>query len=141
SIGLIDLLATNEIPYWRAVSAGLLTTWAGEPRVREALLLGLRDTNALVRAECVHALDLLANEGESGVVESLRGSLDDSVRGVRVAAAWALRANLDLSSKPGAELLHCLANNADQPGGQVQQGMFALARGDAPQAASHYKKA
>jgi tetratricopeptide (TPR) repeat protein len=140
-IGLLGLLATNEIPYWRAVSAGLLEPWVGEPRVRDALLIGLGDTNALVRAECAHALESLASEAVPSVVQALRGSLEDEVRGVRVAAAWALRARLDLSSRAGGELLHSLAINSDQPGGQAQQGIFALSRGDAPKAALHYKKA
>src|ERR1035441_10469349 len=62
-------------------------------------------------------------------------------RWCRVRAAWALRASLDLHSRAGAELLHSLAINADQPGGQTQLGGFDLARGDGTQAAQHYAKA
>ena len=139
--GLLGLLATNEIPYWRAVAAGLLESWAGEPPVREGLLQGLSDTNALVRAECANALGPLLSAGVPDVVAALRRSLDDPVRDVRVAAAWALRASLDCSSRAGVELLYSLALNADQPAGQAQQGAFALARGDAAQAVRHYQKA
>ena len=139
--GLLGLLATSEIPYWRGVAARLLTPWAGEARVRNALLLGLSDTNALVRVECVHALEPLADQGVPGVVEALRRSREDSSRSVRVAAAWALRSSLDLHSRAGVELLHSLAINADQPAGQTQLGAFALARGDEAQAAQHYAKA
>ncbi len=140
-IGLRGLLATNDLPYWRAVAAGLLKSWAGEPPVRAALLRGLGDTNALVRTECVRALEQPAGAGVPDVVSALRRSLDDPVRGVRVAAAWALGAGLADSSRAGAELRHSLALNADQPAGQMQQGAFALARGDPQTAAGHYQKA
>ena len=63
SNGLLGLLATNEIPYWRGVAARILASWAGEARVRAALLVGLGDTNALVRTECAHALEPLAGAG------------------------------------------------------------------------------
>ena len=139
--GLLGLLATNEIPYWRAVAAGLLESWAGEPPVRDALLRGLTDPDALVRADCVHALEPLAGEDVPGGATALRRCLEDPVRAVRVAAAWALRSSLDRSSRAGTELLHSLAINADQPGGQAQLGAFALAGGDGAQAARHYEQA
>jgi tetratricopeptide (TPR) repeat protein len=140
-VGLLDLVVTNEIPYWRAVAAGLLEPWAGQPPVRDALLHGLKDSNALVRVECVHALESAAVPDLPGVVEALRARLGDPVRSVRVAAAWALRSSLVLSSKAGTELQHFLATNADQPGGQVEEGAFAVARSDELQASRHYAKA
>jgi tetratricopeptide (TPR) repeat protein len=78
---------------------------------------------------------------EATVAAALRRRLEDPVRGVRVGAASALRGNLDLTTKAGAELLQCLAINADQPAGQMQLGAFALARGNASEAATHYQKA
>ena len=42
--------------------------------------LRLSDTNALVRAECVHALESLVREGAPNVIQALRGSLEDQVR-------------------------------------------------------------
>jgi tetratricopeptide (TPR) repeat protein len=138
---LLDLLATNEIPYWRAVSAGLLESWEFQAPVRDALLRGLRDSNALVRAECVHGLEQAAATGGTEVTAALREKLEDPVRAVRVAAAWALRSTLELSSKPGAELVHFLAINADQPAGQMERGALALARGDGLEASRHYAKA
>ena len=136
---LLAVLATNEIGYWRAVAAGLLEGWASESAVRQALLSGLNETNALVRIECARALEAVAALPQIGM--GLGRCLEDPVRGVRIAAAWALRENLDLSSKTGKELLHCLAINADQPTGQMQLGAFALARSKPTQAAEHYRKA
>ncbi len=137
--GLVKMLATNDLAYWRAVAAGLLQPWAGEPEVRAALLRGLLDTNSLVRTECVQALQPLA--GEPASADALKLSLTDPVRAVRVGAAWALRANLDLASPAAKELLHCLAANADQPAGQMQLGAFFSVRGEATNAVEHYQRA
>lgn len=137
--GLLGLLATNELGYWRAVGAGLLQPWIGEPAVRDGLARGLNDTNALVRLQCARSLEPLASE--PGVATELQGRLQDPVRGVRVAAAWALRRTLDLNTGPGKELLRCLELNADQPVGQMQLGAFTLAHGEPDQAAAHYQKA
>lgn len=137
--GMLGMLATNELGYWRAVAAGLLQPWTGEPRVRDGLLAGLDDTNPLVRVECVRGLEPLVET--PAVTEALRQKLKDSVRAVRVGAAWALRASMDPTSKAGAELLQCLGLNSDQPAGQMQLGALALSRGDPTQAADHYQKA
>src|SRR5581483_390154 len=137
--GLLAMLATNEIGYWRAAAAALLGAWVNESRVQEALSDGLRDSNPLVRLECVRALELALQE--PGVPQALSRRLSDPSRAVRVTAAWALRDNLDLSTAAGADLQQCLAVNADQPAGQMQLGAFALARGDAAKAVSHYQKA
>ena len=136
---LLDMLSANEIPYWRAVAGGLLGPWSEETAVRNGLLLGLSDTNSLVRAKCVRALEPVAET--PGVAAGLMSRLEDPTRGVRLAAAWALRARLDFSSKAGKELLDSLAFNADQPAGQMQLGALALARGTPAQAVEHYQKA
>lgn len=136
---LLNILATNEIPYWRAVAAGLLELWAEEQPVRNGLLLGLGDSNALVRFECVRALGPFADEPNTAT--ALTSRLEDSTRGIRVSAAWALRSKLDFASRAAKELLESLAVNADQPAGQMQLGALALARGMPIQAVEHYRKA
>ena len=89
SNGLLGLLATNDIPYWRGVAAQVRPRRAAELQVAAALLVGLGGANALVRA--LSALTrwnhLLATP--SRVVEALSRSLEDSSRSVRVTAAWA----------------------------------------------------
>lgn len=138
---LIRLLATEEIPYWRAVAAGLLGAWAHEPTVGSALLERLADTNALVRAEAVRSLEPSLAGGVPAVARAIQERLDDPVRNVRVAAAWALRSSLDPTSRAGAELRHSMALHADQPVGQMQLGAFASARNDPESALAHYRKA
>jgi tetratricopeptide (TPR) repeat protein len=138
---LVKLLATEEIPYWRAVAAGLLGEWSHEPAVGAALLERLTDTNALVRAESVRSLEPPLAGGVPGVATAIRRRLEDPARNVRIAAAWALRSSLDPSSKAGAELLHFMAIHADQPVGQMQLGAYASARNDPQTALAHYRKA
>jgi tetratricopeptide (TPR) repeat protein len=137
--GLLAMLRTNPIPYWRAVSAGLLGPWAGESQVRAQLLKSLGDASGLVRLESIQSLEPLLSA--SGVAESLSHCLNDPLRAVRLAAAWALRKDLDNSPETGRELSVYLANGADQPAGQVQLAAFALARNELPAALGHYQKA
>jgi tetratricopeptide (TPR) repeat protein len=121
------------------VSAGLLGPWAGENQVRDQLLKSLGDASGLVRLESIQSLEPLLSA--NGVAESLGHCLNDPLRAVRLAAAWALRKDLDNSSNTGRELGLYLANGADQPAGQVQLAAFALARNELPAALEHYQKA
>ncbi len=136
---LVRLLQTEEIPYWRAVAGNLLGSWAGEPAVTPALLQGLNDTNSMVRSACVRSLGALA-ETET-VAKAIQTKLADPLRNVRIAAAWALRATLDTNSVAGQDLLRMLAFNADQPSGQMQIGVFQLARNNPEAALACLKKA
>ena len=76
----------------------------------EARFLGFDMTHVLDNAEVRTALQPL---------------LEDPVRAVRIAAAWALCATLDLNSRAGKELVLMLDHNADQPTGRMQLGQFA----------------
>ncbi len=136
---LVHLLETEEIPYWRAVAANLLGSWAADREVTPALLRGLNDTNAMVRSACVRALNPLA--ADSTISSALQKKLSDPRRNVRVAAAWALRATLDLSSPAAADLKRFLEINADQPTGQMQLGGLELARGNATNALPYFQQA
>jgi tetratricopeptide (TPR) repeat protein len=138
---LVQLLATEEIPYWRAVTAKMLERWAEEPTVTAALLRATRDTNSLVRANAARSLDNLAEAGLPQVREALTRLLEDSTRNVRYHAGWALRTELDLDSLAGRELKQTLSIVADQPVGQMQLGALALARRQDAQALQHYQKA
>lgn len=136
---LVRLLQTEEIPYWRAVAANLLGGWAADNAVTPALLKGLNDTNALVRSACVRSLAPLV--ADAAVAQAIQPKLADPLRNVRVAAAWALRATLDLNSPAAADLKRFLEINADQPTGQLQLGGFELARGNITNALPYFQKA
>jgi tetratricopeptide (TPR) repeat protein len=136
---LVQLLQTEEIPYWRGVAANLLGNWAADQEVTPALLQGLDDTNALVRSACIRSLAPLLDNPT--VSQAIQAKLADPLRNVRVAAAWALRATLDMNAPAAADLKQYLEINADQPTGQMQWGNFELARGNATNALRYFQTA
>jgi tetratricopeptide (TPR) repeat protein len=139
--GLLTILSDEEIPYWRAVAAGLLEPWITNATVQAALERGLSDTNDMVRVECVRALEPLADHSNPTILAKLQERLADPIRSVRIAAAWALRAHTNHSSPAWQDLEQMLAVNADQPAGQMQIGLLALTEGDSSRALAHYRKA
>jgi tetratricopeptide (TPR) repeat protein len=138
---LLDLLNTNDIPYWQAVAANLLQRWMGDANVRSTLLRQLEHTNALVRQMAAQSLGPLAQAGQNQVVTALTQSLKDPSRNVRVEAARQLAATLDTNTLAGSEYLHFLDHVADQPLGQLQRGVFELLRGDPTNALQHFQTA
>ena len=138
---LLAMLAGEESPYWRAVAAGLLSPWAGDPPVRAALLQSLEHPNGLVRSKTARALDRLVEQPDGRVREALSRRLDDSIRAVRLSAAWSLRASVDPGSRAGRELDYYLNHHADQPVGQLQLGHYWLARGQPEQGLAHLQRA
>jgi tetratricopeptide (TPR) repeat protein len=137
--GLMKLLSSDEIPYWKASAALLLERWIGEPAVQSVVTAQLQHEHPLVRQSAAHALEAMA---PSGVIRSqIEPLLDDPVRSVRSTAAWALRNSLNLDSTAGKDLLHMLSLNLDQPSGQMQAGQFWFARGNHAKAIEHMEKA
>ena len=94
-----------------------------------------------MRGSAVQSLAPLIEMNVSGVRSALEPMLSDPVRNVRVAAAWALRSDVDLTSTAGKELEHMLHLNADQPSGQMQLGQFHYSRNNVPKAIEHMQRA
>lgn len=138
---LLSLFNTNEPPYWQAVAVSVLERWIADPKVTQAVLAALQHEHPLVREKAVRALDPLVEAGRADVAAAVGKLLADDIRCVRVAAAWTLRASMDPQSRAGRELRHALALNADQPGGQMQQGVYGLARRELPAAVEHFQQA
>ena len=99
----------------------------------------LKNEHPLVRERAVRSLEPAL--AEKNVLAALNVALNDPVRNVRVAAAWVLRANLDMQSRAGQELHRMIDLEADQPTGQFEAAMFALARQQPAEALVHLKKA
>ncbi len=137
--GLVALLSSDEIPYWKASASVLLERWIGEPGVQSAVTAQLQHAHPLVRQSAVHALEAMAPSGS--IRSQIEPLLDDPVRSVRSTAAWALRDSLNLDSSAGKDLLHMLSLNLDQPSGQMQAGQFWFARGNHAKAIEHMEKA
>ena len=136
---LIGLLAdTNQPAYWLAVAEHFLSQWADDSTVKAALLAQLKASHPLVRERAVRALEPVV--GNTEVASALQPMLNDPVRNVRVAAAWVLRATVDMKSRAGKELQRTLDLNADQPDGQFQEAMFELSRQHPKAALVHLQK-
>ncbi len=139
--GLVQLLTTEPIAAWRATACHLLARWALQSPVTQTLLGKISDTSPLVREAAVRALGIAVRENDSAVRDALQPLLDDPIRAVRIAAAWALCATVDLNSRAGKELVHMLDHNADQPTGRMQLAQFAALRGDNTAAIRQMQKA
>lgn len=137
---LISLLAdTNQAPYWRAVAATFLEQWANDPAAQTALLAQLKNWHPLVRERVVRSLEPAL--ADTNVLAALQPLLNDPLRNVRVAAAWVLRATVDMQSQAGQDLQRMLDLEADQPTGQFEATMLLLARQQPAEALVHLKKA
>lgn len=139
--GLIQLLTTEVIPPWKATACHLLGRWIADAPVIKALTDQLTCDTPMVREAAVRALGDSVKNNNTSVITHIKPLLDDSSRSVRIAAAWALCATLDLNSRAGRELVHMLDHNADQPTGRMQLGQFAMLRGDTAAAIRQMRKA
>ena len=139
--GLIKLLASDEIPAWKASACHLLDRWVMDPAATQALLGQISNASPLVREAAVRTLGNLVRENNTHVRNALQPLLDDPIRSVRVAAAWALCDTLDLDTRAGRELVHMLDLNADQPAGRMRLAQFAMLRGDNTAAIRQMRKA
>ncbi|MEP2777119.1 MAG: tetratricopeptide repeat protein [Luteolibacter sp.] len=139
--GLIALLKTEPIPAWRASFCHLLELWSLEPETITALIRQLKDESPLVREAAVRSLIQPVRQQYQRAISAITPLLDDPSRSVRVSAAWALVATLELSSKAGKELVHLLDLGSDQPTGRMQLSQFAYLRGQPEVAIKQLKKA
>jgi predicted CXXCH cytochrome family protein len=138
---LLDWQKKETSPYWQAVTLGFLEPWSGAREVAAALEKNLTHTNALVRTAAARSLEPAVEAQLPDVLEALERQLADPVRSVRIAAAFSLRASIDSNSRAGRELLEFLANNADQPAGQLQKGIYEFSRNNLGPALEHFQKA
>ncbi len=139
--GLIEMLKTEPIATWQATACHLLERWAFDEGASKALVDQLENKSPLVREAALRSLVYQCRENNSAIRDAVTPMLDDPIRSVRVAAAWALVDTLDLNSKAGKELVHMLDHNADQPLGRMQLSQFAFLRGQTKSAITQIKKA
>lgn len=135
--GLIAFLKQPNEPLWQASGCLLLGSWAGDDAAGAALVAQLKHPSPMVREAAVRSLGPVS-ENFTNVLKPL---LEDPVRNVRVAAAWAMVATVDPDSRAGSELAHMLSLSADQPTGQMQLGQVEFSRGNTAKALEHFRKA
>jgi predicted CXXCH cytochrome family protein len=134
---LQQMLATDDIPYWRAVAANLLQPWAADPDTTAGLLAQIQNTNALVREMVIQSLGPLAESRQPDVVAALQSRLADPSRNVRVEAARHLASTLDTNTVAGRDYLNFLDQVSDQPLGQLQAAVFNMQRSNPDAALNH----
>jgi len=135
------MLKDEKQPFWQAVAAAILGQWAASPDVSTALIAALGHTDPLVRENAARALEPLAHQHDAASRDALARLLADAIRAVRIRAVWALRNSINPQSPPGIELQAYLDQNADQPLGAMQQGLYHLARNETTNAIMYFKKA
>ena len=138
---LVWMLGHETNYFWQAAAANFSGRWLTDSGVQTALIEALKSEHPLVREKAVHALEPLVAENHPAVMAAFERLLDDPVRSVRHAAAWALRASVRLNSVAGEDLLRALTLNADQPAGQLQLGVFCAARTEWARALDHFRAA
>jgi predicted CXXCH cytochrome family protein len=117
----IAMEQSEEIGAWRSSLLALLSPWAAESRVREAMTNALHDPDPLVRAAAVKSFG--GNPKDAALIRPL---LDDPVRLVRLDATGAA---LQLFDPPGpqyGEYRRYLDNQSDEPQGALRQADLAL---------------
>jgi tetratricopeptide (TPR) repeat protein len=139
---ILRLLKEEKQPFWQAVSAAMLAQWVGAPDVTPALVASLQSPSPLVRENALRALEpLVQPQGDPAVRTEVGKLLTDPSRAVRVRAAWCLRDGIDPNSPAGRDLSVYLHQNSDQPGGALQQGVYAMSRNDVDGAVALFSKA
>lgn len=122
--GLLAMLATEDIPLWRATYLTLLAPYADDERTMLAAKASLAAPDPMERSAAVKFFT-----PHDDARAWLRPLLDDPSRLVRLDAAWALSAELPEGSAARKELDAYLKRSSDQPAGRLRQGMDLANRG------------
>lgn len=134
---LLELLATEDVPAWRATLLLLARPYAANhPNVIAAARTAAGDADPLVRSA---AAQILA--ASPAGAPALRPLLNDATRLVRLDAAWALSPELPPDSPLRRELDAYLAVSADQPSGRLRIGQDLFNRGRPAEAEAQLRKA
>ncbi len=134
---LVGLIATEDIPAWRATLLLLGAPYVGAaPRLVEAARAALAASDINVRSAAVQVLTQVPGERAR-----LRPLLKDPTRLVRLDAEWALSPELPAGSPERQELDDYFAVSADQPAGQLRLGQDLFNRGQVVAAEAPLRRA
>ena len=134
---LLSLLATEEVPAWKATLLLLARPYAAtDAKVVATARTALANVDPMVRSAAVQLLSPLTGEPAR-----LRPLLQDPSRLVRLDAEWALTSELPAASPERRELDAYLALSADQPTGRLRIGQDLFNRGRAADAEAPLRKA
>ena len=133
---LLEVYSVEEKPFWRANLLQIMQPWASDARVRDLARVAARHDEPALRAAATALL-----EYSPGNEDLLAAAATDPVKEVRLAAAWAMRRELDTGSPLGKELAATIAHGSDQPLGAHRRGRLAADRGDLREAERWIRRA
>jgi predicted CXXCH cytochrome family protein len=134
---LLDMIANEDIPAWKATLILLSRPYAGtDRRFVEVATAATTDPDAMVRSAAAQVLGPLP-----AAAVLLRPLLDDPARLVRLDAAWALSPELPDGSRARRELDAYLAVSADQPTGRLRIAQDLFNRGRTAEAVAPLRTA
>ena len=136
---LLDILAVEDVPAWRATCLQLLAPLASgteETRIVAAAEASLAAKDPLERAAAVQVLGAMETTRER-----VRPLLADPTRLVRLDAAWALSSELPAESAARAELDAYLRLSLEQPSGRLRLGQDLANRGRLVEAEQEMRRA
>ncbi len=125
---VLDVLANDPHPVWRARAHAWLDPWLGQPEVERALLAGASDPDAATRAAATAALG--RGPVSPTVAAALERNVRDPVRLVRVEAQRAVRASRPVRSPDLADYVSYLDVQAEQPAAMAELAAWHTERGD-----------
>ena len=123
-------------PYWQASLIQIMQPFATDPRVQNIAQEALRSKESLVRATACRILEFSPENGPW-----LEPMLQDPVKEVRMAAAWAWRSRLSERSEVLKELKQTIIYTADQPSGIMRMAQLESEANNLSEAEKWLKKA
>ena len=118
---MLNAYATEPNPYWQASLLQILQPWASHPDVQKIARQATHHKQSIVRAAAAYLLEFSLDNDKW-----LKPMLQDPVKEVRIAAAWAYRRNLANDSAIRKELLSSILFTADQPAGAMRMAQLAM---------------
>jgi len=133
---LLEAYKNETNPYWQATLIQILQPWASDARVQYIGRAGVSHKESIVRAASSMVLEL--SQGNGPWLEPM---LQDPVKEVRMAAAWAWRTHLSERSAILAELKKTITFTADQPAGAMRMAQLESEANNLLEAEKWMKKA
>lgn len=133
---LLKAYENEPNPYWQASLLKIMQPFGTDPRVQQLGRQGVRSKESIVRAA---ACQLLEFGRENGAW--LEPMLQDPVKEVRIAAAWAWRTHLSERSAILKELKGTIEFTVDQPSGAMRMAQLESESNNLAEAEKWMKKA
>ena len=133
---MLKAYANEPNPYWQASLLQIMQPFATDPRVQKLGRQGVHSKESIVRTAACRILEFSPENGPW-----LEPMLQDPVKEVRIAAAWAWRTRLSERSDILKELKGIIQFSADQPSGAMRMAQLESEANNFAEAEKWMKKA